>query len=37
MIAGCIILPCYISWQRPKFVYGGASMIKDRELRAAVS
>jgi predicted RND superfamily exporter protein len=37
MIAGCVILPCYISWQRPKFVYGGASMIKDRELRAAVS
>jgi predicted RND superfamily exporter protein len=37
MIAGCIILPCYISWWRPKFVFGGASMIKDRELKAAVS
>ena len=37
MIAGCIILPCYLSWARPKFVFGGASMIKDRELRAAVS
>jgi len=37
MIAGCIILPCYLSWARPKFVFGGASMIKDRELKAAVS
>ena len=37
MIAGCVILPCYLSWARPKFVFGGASMIKDRELKAAVS
>jgi hypothetical protein len=37
MIAGCIVLPCYLSWARPKFVFGGASMIKDRELKAAVS
>ena len=37
MIAGCIILPCYISWWRPKFVFGGATMIKERELKAAVS
>ncbi len=37
MVAGCIILPCYLSWARPKFVFGGASMIKDRELKAAVS
>jgi hypothetical protein len=37
MIAGCIILPCYLSWARPKFVFGGKSMIKERELRTAVS
>ena len=37
MIAGCIVLPCYLSWARPKFVFGGASMIKERELKAAVS
>ncbi len=37
MIAGCIILPCYLSLARPKFVFGGASMIKERELKAAVS
>jgi uncharacterized protein len=37
MIAGCIILPCYLSWARPKFVFGGASMIKERDLKAAVS
>jgi predicted RND superfamily exporter protein len=37
MIAGCIILPCYLSWARPKFVFGGKSMIRDRELKAAVS
>ena len=37
MVAGCIILPCYLSWARPKFVFGGASMIKERELKAAVS
>ena len=37
MIAGCIILPCYLSWARPKFVFGGASMIKERELKAAAS
>jgi len=37
MIAGCIILPCYLSWARPKFVFGGKSMIRERELRAAVS
>jgi uncharacterized protein len=37
MIAGCIILPCYLSWARPKFVFGGKSMIRERELRTAVS
>jgi predicted RND superfamily exporter protein len=37
MIAGCIILPCYLSWARPKFVFGGKSMIRERELKAAVS
>jgi predicted RND superfamily exporter protein len=37
MIAGCIVLPCYLSWARPKFVFGGKSMIKERELKAAVS
>ncbi len=37
MIAGCIVLPCYLSWARPKFVFGGKSMIRERELRAAVS
>jgi predicted RND superfamily exporter protein len=37
MIAGCLILPCYLSWARPKFVFGGASMIRERELKAAVS
>ena len=37
MIAGCIVLPAYLSWSRPKFVFGGSAMIKDRELRAAVS
>jgi len=37
MIAGCLVLPCYLSWARPKFVFGGASMIKERELKAAVS
>jgi hypothetical protein len=37
MIAGCIILPCYLSWARPKFIFGGAPMIRERELDAAVS
>lgn len=37
MIAGCIILPCYLSWARPKFVFGGKSMIRERELKTAVS
>ncbi|MGH7932639.1 MAG: efflux RND transporter permease subunit [Candidatus Binataceae bacterium] len=37
MIAGCVILPCYISWARPKFIFGGKSMIKERELKAAAS
>jgi predicted RND superfamily exporter protein len=37
MVAGCIILPCYLSWARPKFVFGGASMIRERELKAAAS
>jgi uncharacterized protein len=37
MIAGCIILPCYLSWARPKFVFGGKSMIRERELKAAAS
>jgi predicted RND superfamily exporter protein len=37
MIAGCLVLPAYLSWSRPKFVFGGSAMIKDRELRAAVS
>jgi predicted RND superfamily exporter protein len=37
MVAGCIVLPCYISWARPKFVFGGKAMIRERELRAAVS
>jgi hypothetical protein len=37
MIAGCIVLPCYLSWARPKFVFGGKSMIRERELKTAVS
>jgi predicted RND superfamily exporter protein len=37
MIAGCIVLPCYLSWARPKFVFGGKAMIRDRELKMAVS
>ena len=37
MIAGCIVLPCYLSWARPKFAFGGKSMIRERELKAAVS
>ncbi len=37
MIAGCIILSCYLSWARPKFVFGGKSMIRERELKAAAS
>ena len=37
MIAGCIILPCYLSWARPKFTYGGKAMIRERELKVAVS
>jgi predicted RND superfamily exporter protein len=37
MMAGVIVLPCYLSWARPKFVYGGKSMIRERELRAAAS
>ncbi|HJU11156.1 MAG TPA: MMPL family transporter, partial [Candidatus Binataceae bacterium] len=37
MIAGVFILPCYLSWARPKFVFGGKSMIRERELRAAAS
>jgi predicted RND superfamily exporter protein len=37
MIAGCIVLPAYLSWSRPKFVFGGKAMIRERELKAAVS
>jgi predicted RND superfamily exporter protein len=37
MVAGVIILPCYLSWAHPKFVFGGKSMIRERELRAAAS
>ena len=37
MIAGCIVLPCYLSWARPKFTFGGKAMIRERELRMAVS
>jgi uncharacterized protein len=37
MIAGVIILPCYLSWARPNFTFGGKSMIRERELRAAAS
>jgi predicted RND superfamily exporter protein len=37
MVAGVIVLPCYLSWARPKFVFGGKSMIRERELRAAAS
>ncbi len=37
MVAGVIILPCYLSWARPKFTFGGKSMIRERELRAAAS
>jgi predicted RND superfamily exporter protein len=37
MVAGVIILPCYLSWARPKFVFGGKWMIRERELRAAAS
>ncbi len=37
MMAGVIVLPCYLSWARPKFVFGGKSMIRERELRAAAS
>lgn len=37
MIAGCLVLPAYLSWMRPKFVFGGDAMFKERELKAAVS
>jgi predicted RND superfamily exporter protein len=37
MIAGCIVLPCYLSWARPKFAFGGKAMIRERELKMAVS
>ena len=37
MMAGVIVLRCYLSWARPKFVFGGKSMIRERELRAAAS
>jgi predicted RND superfamily exporter protein len=37
MMAGVIVLPCYLSWAHPKFVFGGKSMIRERELRAAAS
>jgi len=37
MVAGVIVLPCFLSWARPKFVFGGKSMIRERELRAAAS
>jgi len=37
MIAGCIVLPCYLSWARPKFAFGGKAMIRERELKVAVS
>jgi predicted RND superfamily exporter protein len=37
MIAGVLILPCYLSWARPNFVFGGKSMIREREVRAAAS
>ncbi|MGH8013388.1 MAG: MMPL family transporter, partial [Candidatus Binataceae bacterium] len=37
MIAGVIILPCYVSWARPKFIFGGKGMIRERELKAAAS
>ncbi|HZP46849.1 MAG TPA: MMPL family transporter [Candidatus Binataceae bacterium] len=37
MVAGCIVLPCYISWARPSFVFGGKAMSRERELKAAVS
>jgi uncharacterized protein len=37
MMAGVIVLPCYLSWARPKFVFGGKSRIRERELRAAAS
>jgi predicted RND superfamily exporter protein len=37
MMAGVIVLPCYLSWARPKFVFGGKSMIRERELKAAAS
>jgi predicted RND superfamily exporter protein len=37
MIAGCIILPCYLSWARPNFTFGGKSMIKEREERKAAA
>lgn len=36
-IAGCIILPCYLSWARLQFVFGAESMIRGRELKAAAS
>jgi hypothetical protein len=36
MIADCIIRPCYLSWARPKFVFGGKSMIRECELKVAV-
>jgi uncharacterized protein len=37
MVAGCIILPCFISWARPKFVFGGKSILREDEIHAAVS
>ena len=37
MIAGCLVLPAFLSWMRPKFLFGGTAMIKERDLKAAVS
>ncbi|MBE3602100.1 MMPL family transporter [bacterium] len=37
MIAGCIILPCYLSWARPSFVFGGRGAMKEREKPSATA
>jgi uncharacterized protein len=37
MVAGCLILPCYLEIVRPTFVFGGKAMIKERELSEAAA
>jgi uncharacterized protein len=37
MVAGCLILPCYLEIARPKFVFGGKAMIREREPEEAAA